>query len=289
MNKHAYLIMAHQHTSVLRQLLRQLDDVRNDIYLHMDLKCSEDGSAYFDEVQQAQLFLVPRLNVRWGAYSQIDCEVNLLKIATRKKYLYYHLLSGDSLTLKNQDQIHQFFNEHTGQEFIQFQAKEPTELTLKRIRYFYPATPFNKTKLVRGVKAVGIKLQNLVGIDRLANIDFIPQKGGTWFSITDRLARYLIEKEPWFARRFRHTYAPDEFFVQTIVENSEFKSAVFDQAYSDSCQSCLRYIKWTDDCFGPVLLTMTDLNEIRQSGCLFARKFGSQDSVLLEQINQLTS
>ena len=35
MNKHAYLIIAHQCDDTYRTLLKMLDDPRNDIYIHM--------------------------------------------------------------------------------------------------------------------------------------------------------------------------------------------------------------------------------------------------------------
>lgn len=38
MDKHAYLIIAHSNLEQLQQLLLLLDDPRNDIYIHLDLK-----------------------------------------------------------------------------------------------------------------------------------------------------------------------------------------------------------------------------------------------------------
>ena len=38
MDRHAYLIMAHNHFGFLKELLGCLDDSRNDIYLHIDRK-----------------------------------------------------------------------------------------------------------------------------------------------------------------------------------------------------------------------------------------------------------
>lgn len=36
--KHAYLIIAHTNWAQLQKLIYVLDDIRNDIYLHIDLK-----------------------------------------------------------------------------------------------------------------------------------------------------------------------------------------------------------------------------------------------------------
>ncbi len=38
MNKHAYCIMAHGNWEQLQMLINALDDVRNDIFLHIDKK-----------------------------------------------------------------------------------------------------------------------------------------------------------------------------------------------------------------------------------------------------------
>ena len=49
-NKHAYLIMAHGNFELLEKLLRQIDDPRNDIYIHIDKKVAHFDFYYFDKV-----------------------------------------------------------------------------------------------------------------------------------------------------------------------------------------------------------------------------------------------
>ena len=44
--KHAYCILAHNNWSQLQLLLNNLDDDRNDIYLHVDLKSLENFNKY---------------------------------------------------------------------------------------------------------------------------------------------------------------------------------------------------------------------------------------------------
>ena len=38
--KHAYLILVHNDFEILGQLIRAIDDERNDIYIHFDLESS---------------------------------------------------------------------------------------------------------------------------------------------------------------------------------------------------------------------------------------------------------
>ena len=93
-NKQAYLIMAHDDFELLKILLKLIDAKYNDIYLHIDAKANVDVEMMHSWVVESTLHIVKRMDVRWGGYSQIECEVCLLKEAIKTKHSYYHLLSG---------------------------------------------------------------------------------------------------------------------------------------------------------------------------------------------------
>ena len=121
MLKHAYLIMAHNDFGILEKLLKLLDDPRNDIYLHIDKKVKKFNFANFQKLlTKSKLYFVDRLDVRWGDFSQVQCELKLLKAAIGGEYQYYHLLSGVDLPLKSNDEIHTFFGKHQGKQFVHF-------------------------------------------------------------------------------------------------------------------------------------------------------------------------
>ena len=93
MNKrHAYLIMAHHKFEILKEVLRDLDDERNDIFLHVDIKAKNyDPYEIKAAVLKAKLYLTDRMDVRWGGYTQIACIMMLLKEASKKSaHSYYH-------------------------------------------------------------------------------------------------------------------------------------------------------------------------------------------------------
>ncbi len=48
----------------------------------------------------------------------VRCEYELLEAAfeSGREYDYVHLISGADLPLKNQDEIHRYFDEHKGEE-----------------------------------------------------------------------------------------------------------------------------------------------------------------------------
>lgn len=125
MNKHAYLIIAHNNFYILEKLIKLLDDERNDIYIHIDKKVKEFDFEYFINIcKKSNINFIKRNKVYWGSYSQIQCELNLLKEATKNCYKYYHLLSGIDLPIKSQNYIHDYFEKNKGIEFIGFQKTE---------------------------------------------------------------------------------------------------------------------------------------------------------------------
>lgn len=120
MDRHAYLIAAHDNYYVLEQLMRLLDDPRNDIYLHVDAKARDfDPSRFGRLCRHSSATLLPRMKVYWGDYSQVESVLRMLTVALNKNanYAYLHVLSGADLPLKSADHIHQFFAEHAGDEF----------------------------------------------------------------------------------------------------------------------------------------------------------------------------
>ena len=125
--KHAFLIMAHSDFGALEKLLSALDDVRNDIYLHVDKKSPNvdcDRLRYC--VKKAGLFFAKRRNIYWGHSSVVKCEISLLEMATaREHYHYYHLLSGVDFPLKSQDYIHDFFKDKNLEYVTYFYEKVP--------------------------------------------------------------------------------------------------------------------------------------------------------------------
>lgn len=67
MQRHAYLILAHENTLVLKRLLMLLDRGKNDIFIHIDKNSKEflvdDISAY---VKKTKINISRKYRVYWG-------------------------------------------------------------------------------------------------------------------------------------------------------------------------------------------------------------------------------
>lgn len=278
MDRHAYLILAHKNFGQLRKLIELLDDPRNDIFVHVDAKAKNFRQESLDgATRHSRLIVLPqRFKVNWGGVSIMRSELALLKKATSEsKYAYYHLLSGMDMPIKTQDEIHAFFNEHKGYEFINLW--EFKKSTRSRFRY-YTIFPEGEGKFrTRIINHIFKGLQMAVGFRINRNIDF--RFGSQWFSITDSLARYVVEKENWLEKVFRHTSTCDEIFLPTLVAESPFRNRLYVPAavknQKEVNMANMRFIDWTrgESVRHPWVFRAGDMSLLESVPHLWARKF----------------
>lgn len=286
MKKHAYLIIAHHQLRQLKILMKLLDDERNDIYLHIDKKSKIlDRNNLETCLVKSKLFLVDSLDIVWGDYSQVKCEMRLLGQAVKGDYAYYHLISGVDLPLKTQDEIHAFFDENPEVEYIQFNDFEIKDEYVERIKYyhFFQRLAGRKMGFWYYLDRVSIKIQKFLKISRLKKSDWQIQKGTNWFSITDHMAKYVVSKEHWVKKYCSYSRCADELFLQTISFNSPYRKNIVSPNFINDHYSCLRKIDWKRG--NPYTFRKCDYEELIQSPHMFARKF--DDSVDGEIINIL--
>lgn len=274
MKKHAYLIMAHTQPELLKKLLQMLDDERNDIYLHIDSKSKDYPLEEVAEIpKKSKCIFTERTDVKWGSYSQINCEMVLLKEAVKTEHAYYHLLSGMDLPIKTQDEIHEFFEKHAGLEFVDEDLPKISDAALSRVKYahkFYGKA--GSAKDILG--ALSTKGQRLLGVDKTKKYgDIIFQKGRNWFSITHGLAKLVVEKEAWIKEVFEKSVCGDEMFLQTVARNSEYASKICNPNTMPDVPDT-RYIDWERGSNNnPYVFREADFEELKKASGLFARKF----------------
>lgn len=284
-NKHAFLIIYHNQLEVTNLLIESLDDQRNDIYIHVDLKISEIP---LWSVKYANLFIIKdRVDVRWGDYSVVQAEINLFKSANNKRtYQYYHLLSGVDFCIKSQNFIHNFFKKHHGKEFIGFSTynyQNEVNIKVKKFhlfpQYYRSSNPiiYNLTRFLR---YVCMQTQKLLAIKRNTNINF--KKGTQWVSITNDFVEYILKEEMNLKKIYKNTFCADEIYKQTLCWNSSFRDNVF--TYENENLGCMRLIvwenrqivEWNDDQF----------DELLSSELIFARKFNYNNINLINRIKE---
>lgn len=284
--KHAYLITAYDDFYTLGRLIRLVDDPRNDIYLHVDKKSSTFSEKQFLS-DLPRVRLAPRRRVYWGDYSQVRCILELVKFAQRcGDYEYFHLLSGSDLPLHSQDYIHEFFRQNRGMEFVAFH-----ELVDQgdRLKYAYLTHRGIKSHSVwvrlaeKVLRHISLALQRSLGVDRRERLPGQLQYGSDWFSISDELARLLVQQEAEIEWLFKWAYIPSEFFVQTVLWNSQLRASVYGGGNRDSN---MRLVDWgRGSGSSPYVFRSEDFAELIGSSKLFARKFDSRiDRDVIDQV-----
>lgn len=286
--KHAYMIMAHCRPDLLQLLVDALDDERNDIYIHIDIKAGKEK--WNVSAKCASIFFVERMNVIWGNYTQVECEYRLLKSAYKNgPYSYYHLMTGVTFPLKNQNELHAFFNEHEGIEFIGFDNKQDFS---SRIKYKHFCINHGKRigkigRLMYKIENVYFMFQKILGIDLSRKYQLECRKGFTYWSITEDLVEYILKKESMVRDMLKYSISGDEIFVQTLVYNSNFRDRVY--CMDDEYNSCLRVTPWENTLpnRGEHSFILEDLDFLLDCGKFYALKFDGEDGVeLIENIRK---
>ena len=286
---HAVMIIAHNQFELLEKLILALDDERNDIFVHIDAKVKNFDFSHFTALTKHSrvVFTDERINVTWGDFSQIKTEIVLLNTALacenpEKPYRYFHLISGSDLPIQSNDDIHRFFEENDGREFIHFTHSVATSGDVSRLRYYHLFRG-KRTFIRKLLGQITLRLQILLHINRLKKMGIRVQKGSNWFSITGDFAHYIAENYQKYEKIFRYSYCGDETFVQTMLENSPYKSNLYMPECHNSHKACLRLIDWERG--NPYVWRTEDFETIKNSSCIFARKFDlNVDSEIVEKV-----
>lgn len=227
MSRHAYLLIVHKNPAQVRKLLGTLDDDRNYIVVHCDVKMAHDDVEAISNfpLESAELKVLQEYNVLWGSYAQVETELLLLKEALGRGCSYYHLLSGEDLPLRSQDEIHDYFDE-SGKEFVACnpQFEWPAVLDARVCQRHLQNR--NASVFYKGIDKAWVALQRFVGVN-LLDTDIRYGYGSNWFSITDRLANDLINHEEWVRSHFAQSLCADELFLQSFALTFGYQDSLF--------------------------------------------------------------
>jgi hypothetical protein len=291
MSRHAFLIMAHKNFEQVSLLLQLLDDARFDIYLHVDNKVKDvPWESMQKSVTESDLTFLHDVDVAWGDSSQIRCEQVLINAAMQsgRQYSYLHLLSGQDLPLRTNDEICRFFEQHVGRQFVSIGHTDIDDsLTFEDLSKYHTYRMFGKKGQQQPWRKMGDLLshaQMLLGVNRDKSCALKHGKGANWFSITGDFAQYVLDHwsitESHFMSR---TLCCDELFLQTILLNSPFSADRYINEFDSDPHQTMRLIDWNRG--APYIYRLSDFEELMDSGCLFARKFDTAvDARIVEKI-----
>ena len=292
--KIAYLILGHRCATQLAQLVDALRGSATTIAIHIDRKA--EGGAFERALRGRPVtFLPERFSVWHTGYRMVEATLALMRLASAVEHDYYVLLSGDDYPIRSDEEILRFFS-GTRLGFIGHYELLPGRHEFEQLaRKRYPDIAlFNRRWSARhGLPKPLVKfVERLVLAPvRKPTLSVQVYRGSQWWALPHDMVRYLIghADDPAnreFRRFFRLTALSDEMYFQTALLNSPHREDCHGYGRTrDSYEfiSALHYIDWSPGREAPAHLTLQDLEPLRRSGNLFARKLVDPKSAELRR------
>ena len=270
----AHLILAHKNPAQLQRLIKALDHPAFDFYIHVDKKKNETSFKLL--LQQKNVFFIKkRTKIYWGDWGTIQATLNGFEIIIPKKYDYINVISAQDFPIKPATYIYQYFLERKGTEYITCDRIEgdwgdvASRITnYHLINWRFPGR-HRLEKLLTAILPARVFPLNYTIVGR-----------ANWFSLTTEAASYAVnflKAHPEMVQYFKYCWGADEFIFSTILYNSSFKEKIKDN---------LVYVDWSGKEVGhPKLLVAKDIDQLKMSDKLFARKFDAEaDATILDML-----
>lgn len=269
-----YLILVHRYPDQFMRLFKAIHDRSNHYVVHVDRNSGPELE------QQIRTFLAPYPNAEviesrralWGGYSLIDAELRGMKrlLEMSDQWSVFINLSGQDFPLKSQTDIKAFLARHPGQEFIR--AVDQCQIrpdTMNRVRNMVFERP-------GGILRTILRRPFLRGAT--------PYIGNQWMMVSRRFCEFVCHDRAAdrFKAFYRNTFIADEGFFQTVMKNTD--------SHGRMVNDDMRMIDWVPDGdikLRPRTYTMADVEALKASPCLFARKFDADvDSDVLDSLSE---
>lgn len=276
----ANIIVLHQYPAMAERLIRTLYHRQFDFYVHLDKKV--DIAPFSNLARLPNTFPVQeRKTVHWAGFSQLEAIGASLRaiFSSGRSYDYVNLLSGQDYPIKPAGYIYDFLNAYVNHSFLSSETPPTAWWNDAHQRYTrYHLIDYG----FRGKHRLENLLSNLLP-EREFPLPYQLYGGpaAAYWTLSGEAAFYLSHflSEKKYYSFFKHTWAPDEFLVNTIVMNSPFSHMVINDNY--------RHIDRTNGGSHPRILTMADLDCLQHSSRLFARKFDPNiDNQIQNQIDE---
>ncbi|MFL5885662.1 MAG: beta-1,6-N-acetylglucosaminyltransferase [Thermoleophilaceae bacterium] len=273
----AYVILAHKNLDQVVRLVGRLEGPRSRFVIHVDAASElTDGVVKLgerDDVELAERFRCP-----WARFGIVDATLAALPQALADPAVRrITLMTGQDYPIAPRARIEAFLlDEHPDESFIEHFPLPRTDWAggggIERIEDWYVGFLGKKPRSLRNSR---------VGLRRSLPYALEPYQGGASWSMTRELAELVVEyvrTHPRVTRFYRHSFAPDESFFQTIAMSSPLAPRVVNDD--------LRFEKWGEDSDHPEILTVGDLPELMRSDALFAKKFDATvDAEVMDRID----
>jgi hypothetical protein len=238
-------------------------------------------------------FVKNRLNIRWGSFSIIQCNLQGIKEILKDKLKFDHLviLSGQDFPLMENSKILDFFSKYVNTSFVHSVSFfDNCSHIMDRISKHHFFLPFNKlivfpysgeNKLKKYINIILAKsklFEHPRNFHEYKTIYF----GSNWVRLSFKATNFINDySQNHSLKFFKLSLNSDEIFYQTILlqASEEDRGLIINEN--------LTFTHWDrPEELYPLPLDLNDFNRLKSSSKLFARKFDSKISK--ELINKIT-
>jgi hypothetical protein len=265
-----YLILAHTAPEQVARLVRRISTPEDVVLVHVDRRTD---LAPFEEAFAA-LPIPPRLTrrrvpVHWAGWGIVQATLIGMRDALRLRRPWTHLvlLSGADYPIRSNDEIHAFYDANVGRSHLSWSdGHQPPMTDAERAGNHVWYWSGDRERLQTWWISIRGRRWHVERPRRLPRGLRTAYQGSAWWSLTPEAVRYclrFLDRRPDVRWYFRFVHMPDENLFQMLLLNSPLRDTLVNED--------LRYMNWAGN--SPPPITLDDLEPMRASRKLFARKF----------------
>lgn len=270
----AAVITAYKNFDQLVELVEKLLQGDFKIFIHIDKKEYVDTNPSLSKLREREnVYLCSNYVIEWGSINHLYAILDLLEIVVADSSIHFvHIISSQDYPVKSLGYLENLFSLDNKNIYM---TVTPSEFFNEEVRsryeqyYFFNRSDTRNQILQDRARKIQ-RIQKWLGVKRTKFGKFKSlYKGMVWLSAPSEVLRYVLmweEEKKALLKFLKYSRIPEEFFFQTMILNSHYSSLVV--------KDNLRYTVWKEK-YGsiPAILDADDLDDIRKSDAVFARKF----------------
>lgn len=288
----AYIILAHIQPAQLARLMRKLASPEDRFYVHVDAKT--DFASFVagmgDVATWECVTFIPRSQVYWGAFGQLEATLNGLRaaVAAPHSFEYAVTMTGRDYPIKPLAHIKEYVAARSGQVFLEARPlpipEWPEEGGLERLRHPHLRLFTRDLRFPPPIRDRFIRMGHVrLPWPRRLPRGLVPYIGSAFWWLPRDAAEHVLratDQDPGLLRFFRHVFIPEESYVQMVLMNSPYANRITGDQ--------LRHTAWrADDWPHGSTLRAADLPTLMGSQKLVASKFDTRrDATILDLIDE---
>lgn len=295
--KIAYIILAYKLPEQLVRLAHKLNTDTASFFIHVDKKTEDEIYKKMVKPLSAykNVYFLKRHVCNWGDFGVVEATLDGIResLGSELMYNYVILLTGQDYPIKSNRHIQKVLQKNAEKSFIEFfplpsNRWEGEGGGMDRVTHWHFNWRGRRIAFTKGKRFFSPRLNSwwAAFVTALHLRPKVPKDlklfggSGVW-CLTRDCVEYLNEfaqRNNRFVKFFKHVFAPDEIFFQTVLMNSHLKSRLVDDD--------LRYVLWNDSPH-PKILGKQNFEEMINTDNLFARKFDmTVDADVLDMIDR---